>query len=50
MILGKGKRLFNDAAVPAAFEIVESKLTSTGVFMVNYKKAGEVKIGKAGPE
>jgi len=50
VILGKGKRLFNDAAVPAAFEIVESKLTSTGVFMVNYKKAGEVKIGKAGPE
>jgi dihydrofolate reductase len=50
VILGKGKRLFNDAAVPAAFEIVESKLTSTGVFMVNYKKTGEVKTGKAGPE
>lgn len=50
VILGKGKRLFNDGAVPAAFEIVESKLTTTGVFMVNYKKAGEVKTGKAGPE
>lgn len=50
VILGKGKRLFNDAAVPAAFEIVESKLTSTGVFLVNYKKTGEVKTGKAGPE
>jgi dihydrofolate reductase len=50
ILLGKGKRLFNDAAVPAAFEIVESKLTSTGVFMVNYRKAGEVRTGKAGTE
>lgn len=50
VILGKGKRLFNDAAIPSALEIVESKLTSTGVFMVNYKKAGEVKTGKAGLE
>jgi len=50
VLLGKGKRLFNDGAVPAAFEIVESKHSSTGVFMVNYKKAGEVKTGKAGPE
>jgi len=50
VILGKGKRLFNDGAVPAAFKIIESKLTTTGVFMVNYKKAGAVKTGKAGPE
>ena len=50
VVLGKGKRLFGDAAVPAAFEIIESKLTSTGVFMVHYKKAGGVKVGKAGPE
>jgi dihydrofolate reductase len=50
IILGKGKRLFNDAAIPTAFEIVESKVTSTGVFMVNYKNAGDVKTGKAGPE
>jgi dihydrofolate reductase len=50
VVLGKGKRLFNDAAIPAALEVVESKLTSTGVFMVNYRKAGEVKTGKVGPE
>ncbi|MHA4894620.1 dihydrofolate reductase family protein [Pedobacter sp. PWIIR3] len=50
VILGKGKRLFNDVAVPSAFEIVESKITSTGVIMVNYKKAGEVKTGNAGPK
>lgn len=45
VILGKGKRLFNEVAVPSAFEIVESRVTSTGVIMVNYKKAGEVKTG-----
>ncbi|MES2826725.1 MAG: dihydrofolate reductase family protein [Bacteroidota bacterium] len=50
VILGKGKRLFNDGAIPSAFEIVENKVTSTGVIMVNYRKAGEVKTGKAGPE
>jgi dihydrofolate reductase len=50
VILGNGKRLFNDAAVPAAFEVVESKVTSTGVVMVNYRKAGKVRTGKAGPE
>ena len=50
VILGIGKRLFNGFAVPAAFDIVESKVTSTGVIMVNYKKAGDVKTGKAGPE
>ncbi|GAB3920799.1 dihydrofolate reductase family protein [Mucilaginibacter myungsuensis] len=50
VILGKGKRLFDDSAVPASFRIVESTITSTGVIMVNYKKDGEVKTGKAGPE
>ncbi|KQR71165.1 dihydrofolate reductase family protein [Pedobacter sp. Leaf176] len=50
IVLGKGKRLFNDGAIPAAFEIVERKLTSTGVFMVNYRKAGAVPTGIAGPE
>jgi len=50
VILGKGKRLFNDGVLPAAFELVESKVTSAGVIIVNYKKAGEVKTGKAGPE
>ena len=50
VILGKGKRLFADTALPAAFQLVESKVTSTGVIMANYKKAGEVKTGKAGAD
>lgn len=43
--LGKGKRLFANGAMPAAFELVESKTTPTGVIFANYKRSGEVKTG-----
>jgi len=45
IILGKGKKLFDNAAIPAAFELAESHVTTKGVIMANYKKAGEVKTG-----
>lgn len=48
VILGKGKRLFSDEAMPAAFTLAESTVTSAGVIMANYKKAGEVKTGTVG--
>lgn len=48
VVLGIGKRLFNEQAVPAAFEIVESHLTPSGVIMVNYKRSGEVRTGTTG--
>jgi dihydrofolate reductase len=43
VILGNGKRLFGDDAIPKTFTLVESTTTSTGVIMSNYRKAGEVK-------
>ena len=43
VILGSGKRLFGDDAIPKTFTLVESTTTSTGVIMTNYKKAGAVK-------
>jgi dihydrofolate reductase len=43
IVLGKGKRLFDDNAMPAAFKLEESHITPTGLIMVNYTKAGEVK-------
>jgi dihydrofolate reductase len=49
VILGKGKRLFDDEAMPAAFTLAESTITSSGVIMANYKKTGEVKTGTVGP-
>jgi dihydrofolate reductase len=48
LTLGKGKKLFNDGPIPAAFTLTESAVTSDGVFMANYKRAGEVKTGTVG--
>jgi dihydrofolate reductase len=43
--LGTGKRLFEGGTIPAAFELVDSKSTPSGVIIANFKKAGEVKTG-----
>jgi dihydrofolate reductase len=43
--LGKGKRLFAEGAMPAAFELIESKTSPLGVIFANYKRSGEVKTG-----
>lgn len=48
LLLGKGKRLFNDGAVPGAFTLTETIVTSTGVIIAAYKRAGEVQTGIAG--
>lgn len=48
VLLGKGKRLFDDGAVPAAYTLISSTVTSTGVILANYKRAGKVKTGNAG--
>jgi dihydrofolate reductase len=45
IILGKGKRLFAEGTIPAAFELMESKTSPNGVIVANYKRAGEVKTG-----
>jgi dihydrofolate reductase len=49
VILGKGKKLFGDDAMPGAFTLVESTTTPSGVIMANYRRAGEVKTGTVGP-
>jgi dihydrofolate reductase len=49
LTLGKGKKLFDDKAIPAAFTLAESLTTPTGVIIANYKRAGEVKTGTVGP-
>lgn len=48
IILGNGKRLFDNDAIPAAFKLAESYVTPSGVIMVNYQRAGEVKTGTMG--
>lgn len=45
LTLGKGKKLFQDGPIPAAFKLTESSITSTGVIIAYYKRAGKVKTG-----
>ena len=45
LVLGSGKRLFADGAVPAALKLVESTVSTTGVVMATYEPAGEVLTG-----
>jgi dihydrofolate reductase len=48
VLLGKGKKLFDDSAIPAAFSLIESTVTPSGLIMANYRRAGKVKTGTAG--
>ncbi len=43
--LGLGKRLFGEGTIPAAFELINSKVSLNGVIIANYKRSGEVKTG-----
>jgi dihydrofolate reductase len=45
VILGEGKKLFENGVLPAAFTLTESHVTSKGVFIGNYKRAGNVVTG-----
>ena len=48
LTLGKGKKLFDNGSIPAAFTLTESSVTPTGVIIANYKRAGKVKTGTVG--
>jgi dihydrofolate reductase len=43
--LGKGKRLFADGTVPAAFRMTQSQVTPAGVIVANFERAGKVQTG-----
>ena len=45
LVLGQGKRLFAEGTIPAALRLVDSKISTTGVFMGTYEPAGEVVTG-----
>ncbi len=48
LTLGKGKKLFDGGSIPAAFTLTESIVTTTGVIIASYKRAGKVKTGNVG--
>ena len=46
--LGTGKRLFGEGSIPAAFKMTDSLITSNGVIIAYYIRAGDVKTGTVG--
>ena len=44
-MLGQGKRLFADGTIPASLRLIDSKISTTGVFMGTYEPAGQVVTG-----
>jgi hypothetical protein len=45
-VLGAGKRLFGDGAIPVALRLVESSVSETGVTINTYARTGEIEIGE----
>jgi dihydrofolate reductase len=45
LVLGTGKKLFGDGAVPAALRLADSKVASSGVVIATYERAGELEYG-----
>jgi dihydrofolate reductase len=43
--LGGGKRLFAGGTITAAFKVTESTLTSKGVILVHFERAGAIPTG-----
>jgi dihydrofolate reductase len=48
LTLGKGKKLFVTGTIPAAFTLIDSIVTPSGVIIANYKRAGRVVTGTVG--
>lgn len=46
--LGEGKKLFDNGSIPAAFTLIENTITTRGVIIANYKRAGKVETGTVG--
>jgi hypothetical protein len=44
-VLGGGKRLFADGAIPAGLKLVDSTTSTTGVLITTYEQAGKPEYG-----
>jgi dihydrofolate reductase len=50
VVLGGGKRMFGDGAIPGTWRLTSHAATSTGALIATYQRAGEVTTGHMGPE
>jgi len=45
LVIGSGKRLFSEGAIPAGLTLVDSQVSTTGVIIGTYEPAGEIVTG-----
>jgi dihydrofolate reductase len=50
IVIGKGKRLFQEGVVPSQFQVSDSKVSSTGTIIAKYKPMGDIKVATIGGE
>lgn len=50
LVLGRGKRLFGNGAMPVALKLTGSKMSTTGVTINTYVRNGEIKTGSFAQE
>ena len=49
VVLGGGKKLFEDGSAPHSFKLTSSRVSSTGTLIGHYERDGEIKIDAAAP-
>ncbi len=50
LVLGKGKRLFDDGSLPRSLKLAKSGATPRGTLLANYERDGVVKVGSFGAD
>jgi dihydrofolate reductase len=45
VVIGTGKRFFGDGTIPAGLKLVNSKVSTTGVTINTYERAGDINLG-----
>jgi dihydrofolate reductase len=45
VVIGTGKRLFGEGAIPGAFNLVETQFSTTGAVLHVYERAGDLRYG-----
>jgi dihydrofolate reductase len=45
LVIGSGKRLFLEGTIPVGLQLVDSKVSTTGVVIGTYEPAGEIVTG-----
>ncbi len=45
VVLGGGKKLFADGSAPQSYKLTRSRVSSTGLVIAHYERAGDIKMG-----